>query len=202
MRQKITRLTTPLAKLGLEVSTGRVVDFCAKQFLVRDPEDGTAPLIYPCHFNGCFVRWPKPGGRKPNAIRAIHPSQELLVPGAIYVLVKRFTSKEERRRLVACIYDPQRILSERVGFENHLNYFHTRGRGLPMELAKGLAAFLDSTVVDVYFRQFNGHTQVNATDLRNLRYPNRAELESLGRRIGDAFPSQGELDALVEKELL
>ena len=50
-----------------------------------------------------------------------------------------------------------------------------------MDLAGGLAAFLNSTLVDVYFRQFNGHTQVNATDLRNLRYPTRAELESLGR---------------------
>ena len=89
-----------------------------------------------------------------------------------------------------------------VGFENHLNYFHARGRGLSMDLAKGLAAFLNSTLVDVYVRQFNGHTQVNATDLRNMRYPARAELESLGQKIGDEFPIQAELDALVERELL
>ena len=71
-----------------------------------------------------------------------------------------------------------------------------------MDMANGFAAFLNSTLVDVYFRQFNGHTQVNATDLRNLRYPTRAELESLGRKISDAFPNQSELDALVERELL
>jgi adenine-specific DNA-methyltransferase len=198
----MTHFVTPLAKLGLEVSTGRVVDFRAKQFLVREAQDNTVPLIYPCHFNGGFVHWPKPAGRKPNAIRDTERTQELLVPGAIYVLVRRFSSKEERRRVVACIYDPHRIRSERVGFENHLNYFHARGRGLQMDLAKGLAAYLNSTFVDVYFRQFNGHTQVNATDLRNMRYPNRVELESLGRRISDAFPKQAELDALFEKELL
>lgn len=202
VRQKMRHFTTPLAKLGLEVSTGRVVDFRAKQFLVREAQDNTVPLIYPCHFNGGFVHWPKPGGRKPNAIRDVERTQELLVPGAIYVLVKRFTSKEERRRVVACIYDPCRIRAERVGFENHLNYFHARGRGLPMDLAKGLAAFLNSTLVDVYFRQFNGHTQVNATDLRNMRYPTREELESLGRKISDAFPNQAELDVIVERELL
>lgn len=202
VRQKIQRFTTSLAKLGLEVSTGRVVDFRAKQFLVREAQDDTAPLIYPCHFNGGFVHWPKSGGRKPNAIRDTELTQELLVPGAIYVLVKRFTSKEERRRVVACIYDPRRVRAKRVGFENHLNYFHARGHGLSMDLAKGLAAFLNSTLVDIYFRQFNGHTQVNATDLRNLRYPTCAQLELLGQKIGDAFPNQAELDGIVEGGLL
>jgi adenine-specific DNA-methyltransferase len=202
VRQKMMHFITPLAKLGLEVSTGRVVDFRAKQYLLREAQDDTAPLIYPCHFNGGFVHWPKHGGRKPNAIRDTERTRELLVTGATYVLVKRFTSKEERRRLVACIYDPHRIRSERVGFENHLNYFHAGGHGLPLNLAKGLTVYLNSTLVDVYFRQFNGHTQVNATDLRNMRYPTCAELESLGRRIGDTFPIQAELDALIERELL
>ena len=57
---------------------------------------------------------------------------------------------------------------KRAGFENHLNYFHENGEGLPLDLAKGLAAFLNSDAVDQYFRIFSGHTQVNATDLRNL----------------------------------
>jgi len=35
--------------------------------------------------------------------------------------------------------------------------------------------------VDDYFRRFSGHTQVNATDLRLLRYPGRRDLEELGR---------------------
>ena len=71
-----------------------------------------------------------------------------------------------------------------------------------MDFAKGLATFLNSTLVDIYFRQFNDHTQVNATDLRNLRYPTRAELESLGGKIRYVYPNQTELDALVERELL
>ena len=116
-------------------------------------------------------------------------------------MVKRFTAKEERKRIVACLYDSSRIQAPLVGFENHLNYFHINGQGLAMALAKGLAAFLNSTVVDVYFRQFNGHTQVNATDLRNLNYPAKADLESLGRRISDPGLPQAELDALVKDEL-
>ena len=102
---------------------------------------------------------------------------------------------------MACIYDSHQIEAPLVGFENHLNYFHIAGRGLPMALAKGLAAFLNSSVVDVYFRQFNGHTQVNATDLRSLNYPTRAELEHLGERLSDLGIAQEELDGIVEMEL-
>ena len=200
-KRRMEGLVTPLVDLGLAVSTGRVVGFRARQFAVCDPTQDTVPLIHPCHCNGGFVNWPKQGGRKPNAIRNTEATKELLVPEGIYVLVKRFTSKEERRRVVACIYDPARIHAEQVGFENHLNYFHATGHGLSMDLAKGLVAFLNSTFVDVYFRQFNGHTQVNATDLKNLYYPRRHALETLGQKIGNCFPDQTELDRLIQKEL-
>jgi adenine-specific DNA-methyltransferase len=48
-------------------------------------------------------------------------------------------------------------------------------------LAKGLCRFLNSEAVDTYFRTFSGHTQVNATDLRNLHYPTRKQLEALAK---------------------
>jgi adenine-specific DNA-methyltransferase len=197
----MTGLAARLEELDLSVSTGRVVDFRAKGFLRQQPSTNTAPLIYPCHFDGGFVRWPKSSGRKPNAIVSTADTCELLVPSAVYVLVKRFTSKEERRRVVACVYDPGRVAGSEVGFENHLNYFHVKGNGLAMDLAKGLAAFLNSTLVDTYFRQFNGHTQVNATDLRNLRYPERTQLLHIGRSLVDPAANQMEIDMLWEREL-
>jgi adenine-specific DNA-methyltransferase len=196
-RRSIHKLSTSLGKLGLEVSTGRVVEFRARDFLVSNASEDSFPLIYPRHFSGGFVQWPVEKNRKPDAIRDLEATQELLVQSGIYVLVKRFTSKEERRRVVACIYDPRRVSSAKVGFENHLNYFHARGKALSMKLAKGLAAYLNSTIVDCYFRQFNGHTQVNAADLRNLPYPTREQLDQLGSRIPEEFPQQPALDELV-----
>jgi adenine-specific DNA-methyltransferase len=83
-----------------------------------------------------------------------------------------------------------------------LNYYHCNGRGLPPQIAKGLAAFLNSSLVDSFFRQFSGHTQVNATDLRNMKYPTRVELEELGSKVGPGFPTQDEVDELLKKELL
>ena len=82
-----------------------------------------------------------------------------------------------------------------IGFENHLNVFHCNHQGLSPELARGLAVYLNSTLYDVCFRQFNGHTQVNVKDLYTLRYPDLATLETLGKRVvDDAFPMQDEID--------
>lgn len=202
VRSVVNRLPATLDDLGLEVSTGRVVDFRTREFLRQDPDSGTVPLIYPCHFNGGFVRWPKAHARKPNAIVCTADTADLLVPAGVYVLVKRFTAKEERRRLVACVFDPARVPADAVGFENHLNYFHAGRRGLPMPVAKGLALFLNSTLLDLFFREFSGHTQVNATDLRNLRYPSRDALQRLGARLVDPGLPQDEVDQLVQEELV
>lgn len=195
--ERVGAFAATLADLGLSASTGRVVDFRAREHLRAEPGEGTMPLIYPAHFDRGYVAWPKAASRKPNAIAAGPPTEDLLVPIGHYVLVKRFSAKEERRRVVAAVFDPACVPAPAVGFENHLNYFHRQGRGLPRLLAKGLAAYLNSSLIDSYFRQFSGHTQVNATDLRSLKYPTAEQLESIGAEIGNRFPAQDELDTLI-----
>ena len=123
-----------------------------------------------------------------------------MVDSGFYVLTKRFSSKEERRRIVAAVYDPGRAAFARVGFENHLNYFHRRGKGMPATLAKGLALYLNSSLFDRQFRLFSGHTQVNATDLRKMTYPSKSQLERLGRYVHDRMPDQETIDEILEKE--
>jgi adenine-specific DNA-methyltransferase len=194
-------LSTSLASLGVTVSTGRVVDFRLKEALRKESEQGTVPLLYPCHFNGGTVHWPKNEARKPNAILDNDETRPWLVPSGVYLLTKRFTSKEERRRLVACMFDPDQVKTERVGFENHLNYFHANGHGLERTLAVGLYAFLNSTVADQYFRRFSGHTQVNATDLRTLSYPDRDMLRAIGREMTNLDLSQEKIDQLINEHL-
>ncbi len=194
-------LHTSLASLGLTVSTGPVVDFRLKDAIRSQPEKGTVPLLYPCHFNGGTVHWPKPDARKPNAILDNEETRRWLVRSGIYLLTKRFTSKEERRRLVACLFDPKDLDARWLGFENHLNYFHENGHGLERNLAVGLFAFLNSTIVDQYFRRFSGHTQVNATDLRKLVYPDRQTLQAMGKEIQELDQPQAAIDELVAKYL-
>ncbi|WP_374091074.1 Eco57I restriction-modification methylase domain-containing protein [Methylomicrobium lacus] len=170
-----------LKDIGLEVSTGAVVDFRVKDFLCAEPETGAVPLLYPNHFSGCSVEYPKKDSRKPNAIRRTPETEKWLYPNGCYVVVRRFSSKEEKRRVVASVVLSNTFDAPVLGFENHLNVFHFQKKGLPEDLAVGLAAFLNSTAVDENFRRFSGHTQVNATDLRTMKYPSRETLIRLGQ---------------------
>jgi adenine-specific DNA-methyltransferase len=188
-----------LHALGLSVSTGRVVDFRVRSFLRATPNEDTVPLVYPFNLDGGRVVWPKPHARKPLAIVNEAATAELLIPSEIYVVVKRFSAKEERRRIVAALYHPDQVRCPAVGFENHLNYYHIGGRGLPLALARGLTAFLNSTLADTYFRIFNGHTQVNAQDLRRLKYPTLEQLVAISERLGDELSDQHAVDAAIEE---
>jgi adenine-specific DNA-methyltransferase len=189
-----------LADLGLTVSTGPVVDFRLKEDLRLDPEQDTVPLLYPGHFDASGLQWPKPGFKKPNAIRDTMATRKWLYPSGFYAVVRRFSSKEERRRIVANVVDPARIPTAMVGFENHLNVIHAKRQPIPEDLAHGLSAYLNATAVDTYFRRFNGHTQVNATDLRAMRYPSRDALIALGQWAKTcASISQDEVDERVDR---
>lgn len=180
--EKLPAVRYSLSDLGIKVSTGPVVDFRLKNQLRDMPEDGAVPLIYPGHLTANGAVWPISGLKKPNAILRNESTEKWLYPTGFYCVVRRFSSKEERHRVVASVVDPKAFGDHAVlGFENHMNLFHENKHGLPELMARGLAVFLNTSAVDEAFRRFNGHTQVNATDLRLLKYPSREALMELGK---------------------
>jgi adenine-specific DNA-methyltransferase len=193
--ERMAAMPCILSELGCNVSTGRVVDFRAKEQLRMTPARGTVPLIYPQNLRAGAVEWPITT-RKPQALLLNAVTTNLLLPNEHYVVVKRFSAKEEPRRVVAAVATPETFgRAEAVAYENHLNVFHVASRGLEPESAAGLAAYLNSRFVDDYVRQFNGHTQINATDLRELRYPTIAQLRTLGM-AADELSNPVDPDAL------
>ncbi len=171
-----------LNEIGISVSTGPVVDFRLQEHIQQKPGRGTVPLLYPGHFIRHTTQWPKDGIKRGNAIKLNADTRKWLYPNGSYAVVRRFSSKEERRRIVASVVTPAAFPeAPMLGFENHLNVFHEDKHGLPENLAHGLVAFLNTTAVDDHFRRFNGHTQVNATDLRLMKYPSRTALITLGK---------------------
>lgn len=198
---RISAFSHSLEEIGIDVSTGPVVDFRLRSEIKKQLVCGGYPLIYPGHFSNYFVKWPSSKCNKPDVIIESKSSAPWLMINGWYVLTRRFSSKEEKRRIVAAIHTPVCVPGEKVGFENHLNVFHQNKAGLEPTLAKGLAVYLNSSLLDLYFRQFSGHTQVNATDLRALHYPDRDTLFRLGEKISEVFPSQEEVDNMLDREI-
>ena len=198
--EHFTKLRYKLDDLGLSASTGPVVDFRLKEHLRNMPEKNTVPLLYPIHFRNNVIRWPISGIKKPNAIMRNSATEKWLYPNGFYCVVRRFSSKEERRRIKASVVEPSVFGSApMLGFENHLNVLHENKHGMQELLARGLAVFLNSSIVDEYFRLFNGHTQVNVTDLKQMMYPSREILVELGKwAMQQKTLEQNGIDTIVE----
>ncbi len=195
--ETMAELPATLPDLNVQVSTGKVVDFRARDNLRKLPDSGGVPLIYPGNVRSGIIEWPREIRKDQGfAVRSEGEQKKFLLPAGFYVVAKRFSAKEERRRVVAAVWDPG-LSASAVAFENHLNIFHDNGAGLDRDLAVGLSYWLNSSIVDTFFRTFSGHTQVNATDLRTLRFPPLDALKALGHGQEMLLPMQDEIDRLV-----
>ncbi len=198
--QYYRHIKTQLSDIAAEVSTGPVVDFRVKEHLAKMPNPATIPLYYPAHLNHKGLSHPLPEFKKYNAIANTPDLHKWFFPEGYFTVVKRFTSKEEPRRIVARVATPEDASHGFIAFENHLNVFHHKKNGLSELLAYGLAVYLNSGLLDNYFRLFSGHTQVNATDLRMLPYPTEDQLLELGK-WGQTAPEfdPSAIDTLIKK---
>ena len=200
IRTKMESLVCSLRDLGVNVSTGPVVDFRLRDKLCTEIKEGYVPLIYAQSIKSGNVRWPIENGKKNKSILVSDETVKWLIKNNRYVLLKRFTSKEEKRRIVAGLLQPIGDYPY-IGIENHVNYFYSTEKEMDLFFAKGLVAFLNSTLFDNYYRLFSGHTQINVTDLRRIKFPNRNVLEKLGIKIDKFEIEQYELDKLLEETL-
>jgi adenine-specific DNA-methyltransferase len=202
----IDRWPGSLNQFGLQVSTGPVVAFRAKNWL-SDLQSVSAaravPLLWMQNIKRQSVAWPVANGSKAQGILVSASENSLLVRNTNYVILRRFSAKEETRRLVAAPFLARDFPVEQVGFENHLNYIYKKGGDLSEEEVIGLSALLNSAVMDRYFRIVNGNTQVNATELRAMPLPEFEVIVNIGRKLRESRKRQNsdDLEEIVFTEL-
>jgi adenine-specific DNA-methyltransferase len=188
---------------GLRVSTGKVVLFRARQFLLASPHGASAvPLLSIHNVRPFHTLWPLTKGNKPLAFKACPASRQLLVPAKNYVLVRRFSAKEERRRLTASCFLKDSACAPMIALENHLNYVYHAERDLSEDEVYGLAALLNAALFDRYFRAVSGNTQVNAAEIRSLPLPDLETVARIGKRVrGLSSFVRGASEHVVLREL-
>jgi len=179
--QKVSAFQNPLPSMGLKMKTGLTVDFRNRDLLRNDVGDSIVPLFYSQHIKNGRVVFPI--GKENEYI-----SDE--VSGVVqlnrnYLFVKRFTAKEEKRRLQCAVYLASQYPEyKKISTQNKINFIDTLDNSeMSEELVTGLYAVLNSTLYDMYYRILNGSTQVNATEMNAIPIPTRNELECFGRRL-------------------
>ncbi len=186
----------------LEVSTGPIVPFRLRPFLIDIVEEGkSVPLLWLHHVKTQTLLLNAVNGRqKPAAFSTVLEAQQWLTPTANYVLLRRFTAKEEARRLVAAPFLADNFPYSWVGLENHLNYIYRKNNPLTAIETVGLSGLLNCGLLDRYFRISNGNTQVNAIELRPMPLPSRETICAIGERLS-AINTTAHLDEIVTATL-
>lgn len=180
--------TGSLDSYDLKISTGRVVSFRSEKLILDKNTKNTVPLIWMHNVESMKINWPinkvYKGKIKKQYIVNNDESQSKLVENKNYILIRRFSSKDDSKRLVAAPYFQKSILNKHmIGIENHLNYLYHKNRNLNEEEVLGISAILNSQLFDIYFRTFNGNINVSATELRDFPLPDYELIKLLGKTI-------------------
>jgi len=197
----IDKLPNTLKDMGLGISTGPVVPFRARQYLLPEltEKPNSVPLLWMHNMQDMEIAWHLKRNKKESAIQVCGKTAPLLLPVNNYVLLKRFSSKEQKRRLYASVLLESKFPYKTVGIENHVNYIHKSRGNLSVHETYGIAAILNTTIVDNFFRSLNGTTQVNATDIRSLPFPTIEDVRKIGKLVykSKTYQNGYDLDNIV-----
>lgn len=172
----INRFNKTLPDLNLKMQTGIIVDFRTREVLRNELEEGAYPLLYSQHIKNGQVVWPL--GKEGEVIKT--DKKGYLQENSDFLLVKRFTSKEEERRLQCGIYLKQKYPQFLyISTQNKINFIKCDSPCITY----GLYVLLNSSLYDNYYRILNGSTQVNSTEMNQIPIPDRNIIEDMGREL-------------------
>lgn len=199
--EHLDKLKFNLDSLNLKISTGPVVPFRARNYLLYNIENSNDffPLIWMQNLRDEKVKWPIQLHKKPIAIENKEGSDRLLIPNGNYVLIKRFSTKEGKRRINAYVISEKFLDIDYIGIENHVNYIHRINGKLTENEAYGIMALLNSRLYNKYFQMTNGSTQVNASEICNIPLPSLEKIRSIGSLIKEK--KKDESEKVIVREL-
>lgn len=195
--QKIKRLQFRLSDHNIKVSTGRVVAFRSKSFISKSENVLSVPLIWGDNIKEQLLCWPLKSSKREQYISS--EAGNLLIPSANYVVQRRFSAKEDKKRLICAPLLKSNFKFELIGLENKTNFFYKVNSRFTDEQVYGLSTLLNSSIYDSYFRMINGNINVSATEMRLLPLPSLEVIERLGKRMIGRGLNVKEIDDLVDE---
>jgi len=135
-----------LPSLGLKVKTGLTVDFRSQEYMRDTDEPGTVPCLYAQHIKNGRITFPLGKGSE----YITTEKNSLVQQNRNYLIIKRFTAKEEKRRLQCGIYLSSDMPSYKyISTDNKVNFIEGNGQ-MTDALVYGLFVLFNSTLYDSY----------------------------------------------------
>lgn len=174
--------STTFEDAGYFISTGRVVEHRTRLYITeKNNTPNSVPLYRPHNVTPLTTTWT--GDHKKEVSFILNEGHEKhTMKNGTFVLLKRFSSKDEKRRLVAGVHLENAQDCELIGFGNKINYIGLSAGKLMKVEAYGLSAIFNSSFMDRYFRCISGNTQVNATEIRVMKFPSREQVKKIGKQ--------------------
>ena len=172
----------------LKMKTGITVAFRNKKDISNIAKDGFVPLFYSANIVDHNITQEIKENR---FVRKTNKA--LLQKNQEYIFVKRFSSKEEKRRLHTGYYDPQQFPTLNfISTDNKINFVQSDNKAL----LRGAFIVLSSTQFDNYYRLLSGNTQVNSSEINDMKFPNASTLCTIG-----SLYSPQQLISLSQKQI-
>lgn len=178
--ERLNRFNKTLPDIGLKMKTGLTVDFRNREILRDDDEEGAIPLFYAQHIKQGEIQFPI---RKEHEY-VVTEQRGLMQDNRNYLFVKRFTAKEEHRRLQCGVYLSKKFPQyKKISTQNKINFIDGLITEMSECLVYGLYVIFNSTLYDEYYRILNGSTQVNSTEINAMPVPDLENIMEMGRKL-------------------
>lgn len=177
---KLHKWDKTLPDIGLRMKTGLTVDFRNWDILKNEEEEGAIPLFYAQHIKRGEVHFPIQKEHE----YIVTEQKGLMQDNRNYLFVKRFTAKEEPRRLQCGVYLAKKFPQySKISTQNKINFIDGLMTEMSECLVYGLYVLFNSSIYDSYYRILNGSTQVNSTEINAMPVPDLDTIQEMGRKI-------------------
>lgn len=178
--KRLHQFKQTLPEIGVKMKTGLTVDFRNRDILRDKEEEGAIPLFYSQHIKQGQVQFPIQKEHE----YVVTEQRGLMQDNKNYLFVKRFTAKEEPRRLQCGIYLAKNYPQyAKISTQNKINFIDGLLGEMSECLVYGLYVLFNSTLYDEYYRILNGSTQVNSTEINSMPVPDVKSIQEMGRKL-------------------
>ncbi len=178
--KRLHQFNQTLPDIGVKMKTGLTVDFRNRDILRDEEEEGAIPLFYSQHIKQGKVQFPIQKEHE----YVVTDQRGLMQDNKNYLFVKRFTAKEESRRLQCGIYLAKNYPQyTKISTQNKINFIDGLLGEMSECLVYGLYVLFNSTLYDEYYRILNGSTQVNSTEVNSMPVPDIESIQEMGRKL-------------------